>query len=208
MLRAALFTLLAASILAGSLQGQRTGATFHGNAAGVPARSSSIGPRGFPNRVFPRRGMFPSRFQHRQDGAGSIFVPYFPYDEPFGYEQPYAEAVSNEPVAPVGILQPDDRQSRAPEPSVPKAQVIEIPAVANSAAAKMLPPTIFILANGERLESRRFVLTASHLSVSIDRQQRTVPLDMLDINATVTANHERGIDLRVPFDRNEISLSF
>ena len=151
--------------------------------------------------------MFPSRFQHRQNGA-SIFVPYFPYDEPFGYEQPYAEAVPNEPVAPTGMLPPDDRQSRAPEPSVPKAQVIEIPAVANSTAAKMLPPTLFILANGERLETRRFVLTASHLSVSIDRQQRTVPLDLLDINATITANHERGIDLRVPLDRNEISLSF
>ncbi len=207
MLRAALFTLLAASMLAGSLQAQRTGATFHGNTAGLPAHSGFVGQRGFTNR-FPRRGMFPSRFQHRQDGASSIFVPYFPYDEPFGYERPYAEAVTNEPGAPAGILQPDDRQSRAPEPSVPKAQVIEIPAVANSTAAKMLPPAIFILANGERVETRRFVLTASHLSISIDRQQRTVPLDMLDINATISANHERGIDLRVPFDRNEISLSF
>jgi hypothetical protein len=206
--RAALFTLLAASILAGSLQAQRTGATFHGNAAGLPARSGFVGQRGFPNRFVPKRGMFPSHFQHRQDGAGSILVPYFPYDQPFGYEQPYAEAVKNEPVSRAGTLQPDDRQSRAPEPSVPKAQIIEIPGVANSTAAKMLPPALFILANGERLETRRFVLTASHLSVSIDRQQRTVPLDMLDINATITANHERGVDLRVPFDRNEISLSF
>jgi hypothetical protein len=41
-----------------------------------------------------------------------------------------------------------------------------------------------------------------------DRQQRTVPLDMLDINATIAANHEHGIDLRIPADRNEISLSF
>ena len=72
----------------------------------------------------------------------------------------------------------------------------------------MLPPTIFILANGERLETRRYVLTASNLSVSIDRQQRTVPRDLLDINATITANHERGIDLRIPVDGNEISLSF
>ena len=57
-------------------------------------------------------------------------------------------------------------------------------------------------------EARRFVLTASNLSVSIDRQQRTVPFDMLDINATISANHERGIDLRIPADRSEISLSF
>jgi hypothetical protein len=102
----------------------------------------------------------------------------------------------------------DERQSQTPEPAVPKAKVIEIPGAANSTATKMLPPTIFILANGERLETRRYVLTASNLSVSIDRQQRTVPRDLLDINAIITANHERGIDLRIPADRNEISLSF
>jgi len=93
------------------------------------------------------------------------------------------------------------------EAPIPKAQVIEIPPVAN-ATAKELPPTIFILANGERLEARRFVLTASLLSVNIDRRQRTVPLDMLDLNATLATNHERGIDLRIPDDRNEISISF
>jgi hypothetical protein len=64
------------------------------------------------------------------------------------------------------------------------------------------------LANGERLETRRFVLTASNLSVSIERQKRTVPIALLDLNATIRANRERGIDLLIPYDRNEISLSF
>ena len=72
----------------------------------------------------------------------------------------------------------------------------------------MLPPTIFILANGERLETRRYVLTVSRLSVNIERRQRTLPLDMLDIDATIAANRERGIDLQIPIDRTEISLSF
>ncbi|MGA7927600.1 MAG: hypothetical protein WCA20_16615 [Candidatus Sulfotelmatobacter sp.] len=52
------------------------------------------------------------------------------------------------------------------------------------------------------------MITASLLSVSIDRRHRTVPLELLDVNATITTNHERGIDLRIPDDRNEISLSF
>jgi hypothetical protein len=52
------------------------------------------------------------------------------------------------------------------------------------------------------------VLTASNLSLSIGRQERTVPLDVLDIDATIAANHVRGIDLRIPESRNEISLSF
>jgi hypothetical protein len=206
--RAALFALLVVASLDGSLPAQRTGASFQGNAAGMPVRSGFVGQRGFSNRSFPRRAIFSSRFHPRPDTVGSIVVPYFfPYDEPFGYEQPGAEMVANGPVPPVVIAQPDDRQSRTPEPPA-KAQVIEFPAAANSTAAKTLPPTIFILADGERLETRRFVLTASSLCVSIGRRQRTIPVDRLDIDATLTANQERGIDLRIPADRNEISLSF
>jgi hypothetical protein len=142
-----------------------------------------------------------SHFHH--NGAGAFYDPYFfPYDEPYGYEQPET-VVTNRP-APAAVVAP----APEPAPSVPKAQVIEIPVAANASAAKMVPPTIFILANGERLETRRYVLTASNLSFSIDRQQRSVPLGLLDLDATITANHERGIDLRIPADRNEISLSF
>jgi len=188
--RAALLTLLVASVLNWSLQAQRAGTAFHGNAARQRVRSGFVGQRGFPNRFFPSGS-------HHRGSFGSYFVPY---DEPFGYEQTNAEDGANGPMAPVVV-------QRTPEPPVPKAQVIEIPGVANP-NAKGLPPTIFILANGERLETRRFVLTASLLSASIDRQQRTIPFDLLDINATITANHERGIDLRIPGDRNEISISF
>ena len=96
---------------------------------------------------------------------------------------------------------------RTPAP-LPKSQFIEIPSAANVPAPKMPPPAVFILASGERLEARRFLLSTSVLSFSVDRQQRTVPLSMLDLGATLNANHERGIDLRIPDDRNEISLSF
>jgi hypothetical protein len=133
---------------------------------------------------------------HRSAATGSGFFPYY---DSFNSEQPEAEAT---PGAPQVVVQ------RTLEPVVPKSQVIEISPAANSAAARLPPPTIFVLANGERLESRRFVLTASLLSVSIERQQRSVPVGQLDINATVAANHERGIDLRIPDDRNEISVGF
>ena len=201
--RAALFALLVASILDGSLQAQRATATFHGNATGLPVRSGFVRQRGSPNAFLP------SRFHLRHDGFGFGFVPYFvPYDEPLGYEQPDAEGVAEGPAPLIVILPSDERQSRTPEPSAPKPQVIEIPGAANSTVPKMLPPTIFILANGERLEIQRFILTVSNLSFSIDRRQRTIPLDLLDINATIAANHERGIDLQIPADRTEISLSF
>jgi len=182
MLRVALATLLAACLLTGCLQAQRTGvhASAGGHRGGTyrPAASQA-----FPHRHTPR------------NGAGSYFLSY---GESFD-NQPDAES-ANVPAPSVVI-------PRAPAPQLPHAQVIEIPVVSAS-PAKELPPAIFILASGERLEARRFVLTASNLSVSIDRQQRTVPLAMLDLNATLAANHGRGIDLRIPDDRNEISLSF
>jgi len=134
---------------------------------------------------------------HRREGFGSSFLPYY---EPSWEEQPEYEEVTSE--------QPQVVTQRTPEPPIPNGQVIEISAGANATPTKALPPTIFILANGERLESRRFVLTADVLSVSIDRQHRSVPLDLLDIRATIAANHDRGIELQIPDDRNEISLSF
>src|SRR5438105_5528154 len=96
--RAALFTLLVASLLNGSLQAQRATATFHGDAARQPVRSGFAGQRGSPNRSLQGRGFVPSGF-HRHDGFDSIFVPYSDwYDGPVGYEQPDAEAVTNRPV--------------------------------------------------------------------------------------------------------------
>ena len=199
--RAALLALLVASLLGGSsLQAQRAAAAFRGSpAARSTLRPSFVGQCGSPNRFISRRSHF------HQNTFGPAF---FPYDEPFGYAQTDTEAVTDWAVPLVVILRPDERRSRMPEPPPTKPLVIEIPGAANSTAARTSPPTIFILANGERLEARRFVLTASNLSVSIERQQRSVPFGMLDVNATITANHERGIDLRIPADRSEISLSF
>jgi hypothetical protein len=195
--RAALFALLVASLLGGSsLQAQRAAAAFRSSSAPRSTlHSSFVGQRGFPNRFISRRSHF------HQNTFGPAF---FPYGEPL-VEEEQSDAEENETSPPSAILQPHERIS---EPRAHKPLVIEVPGAASSAAAKIVPPTVFVLANGERLETRRFMLTASNLSVSIDRQQRTVPFDILDINATINANHERGIDLRIPADRNEICLSF
>jgi hypothetical protein len=101
----------------------------------------------------------------------------------------------------------EDRQGTS-ETAPAKPQLIEIPSIEHSTAAQKALPTISVLANGERLETERFVLTASKLSVTVDRHERTIPADMLDINATIAANRERQINLSIPVDRNEISLSF
>jgi len=195
MLRAALVLLLGGCILPGILQAQRAGAVSRGSAARSGIRSGLIAQRGFPNGFAQRSGLS-ARRSSRDSGSA-----FFPYLWPIEDEGPYPETETAESVPSEVVLRP-------PATPAPKPHLIEVPGAQRLETAKALPPTIFVMTNGERLETRRFLLTASNLSVSIDRRERTVPLEMVDLNATIAANRERGIDLRIPADRNEISISF
>ena len=198
--RAALFTLLAASLLTAPSLAQRGGG---GHAAGGHVSGGhSAAPHGHSGSG-ARHGGFGSRRLERGgwNNYGYGGYPYFFGDD--GYDAQEGDSPVDRPAAPVIVRARDER----PPKPLPPAQVINIPS-AGSSVARSLPPTVFILSNGEKLESDRYVLTANNLSVNVHRSVRTIPLDMLDIDATLAANHDRGIDLRVPNDRNEISLRF
>jgi len=196
--RAALFTLLAATLITPSWAqhggGHGAGGHVSGGHSAAPHGHSGSGARhgGFGSRRLERGGW---------NNYGYGGYPYFFGDDGYDYQE--GDAPVDRPPAPVIMRARDER----PPKPLPPAQVINIPS-AGSSVAKSLPPTVFILSNGEKLESDRYVLTANNLSVSVHRSVRTIPLDMLDIDATLAANHDRGIDLRVPNDRNEISLRF
>jgi hypothetical protein len=149
-------------------------------------------------------GLSPGR-SHRSRNFSSGFVPFW-YDEPFGYEQPDAEAAMNAPL--IVMVQPERQSTGAQEIHPAKPQIIEIPGVAKSASAKSRPPTIFVLTDGERLEARRYTLTAETLYVTVDRQQRAIPLALLELDVTVAANRKRGIELQIPTNSHEISIGF
>jgi hypothetical protein len=101
----------------------------------------------------------------------------------------------------------DESRDREPTPPSP-AQLIEIPNVEMTAVRKPLPATVFILKSGERLEAQRYLLTASSVLLTLQRDQKNIPLQMVDLDATIAANQERGINFRIPSDRNEISVRF
>lgn len=170
------------------------------------------------NNLFPNSGFFGAGPQVRRHGFGKpfhrrgfgeagavIFAPYWPS---FGYEEAYDEAVVTQPAPTVVVVNAEPQRSRAPEAPAAKPQLIEVKDAERPAAREPLPRAVFILTSGERLEPQRFVLTSGRLSVTIGRQQRDIPLTMIDLDATLAANRERGIELRIPADRNEISLSF
>jgi len=195
MWRAASLALLLASSLTPSLEAQRAGAGFRGFAK-VNGQSGRFSQRAFSN------AQFSGQFRHR-DGLGAFLSPYFlPNDESYWWQEPGPEPVGAEP-APEVVYAPFERERLPPD-----AQVIEIPGAANQKEEKPPPPAIFVLIDGERVETERFVLTFSSLSVNVDRRERVIPLEAVDLAATTAANRERGINLRIPADHNEVSLSF
>ena len=70
------------------------------------------------------------------------------------------------------------------------------------------PAAVFILFDGERLESSHYLLTVTSLRLQQGETQHTIPLSAVNLNATITANHKRGIDLKIPKNKSEVMLSF
>jgi hypothetical protein len=64
------------------------------------------------------------------------------------------------------------------------------------------------MANGDRLEAHRYMLTADYLDIEVGQQHRRVPVSQLNVPQTIAANHERGIEIKVPHDASEVTLGF
>jgi len=193
-----LFALLTISILiTAPARGQARGGGFQG---GDGPRISGGGGQGFLNDS--RRGH--TRFRNSE----AIFAPwYYPYWDG-GWELDSAEPPAEGPSPSVIVLQSrEDNRQPAPVPESPK--LIELPDATDAETlSKPDLPTLFVLANGDKLEARRYTLTAESLRLEIGRQQLTIALDKLNVDATITANRERGIDLTFPTDGSQIFLGF
>ena len=87
-------------------------------------------------------------------------------------------------------------------------RLIDAPRGRGAPRLRSLPPTVFVLKNGERLEAHRYTIMAGSLRIDEQGTQRTIPLSVLDLKATITENHKRGIDLKIPRNQNEVLLGF
>ena len=102
----------------------------------------------------------------------------------------------------------DQRPSLPRTPYTVTPKLLEIPKGQSAPPPKSLPPTVFVLSNGERLETHHYTIIAGSLHITAQGSDRTIPLSALDLKATVSANHERGIDLKLPTHPGEISFGF
>ena len=217
---AAALMFLSASL---SLSAQRVGGTYAGGGghAGGGAHANggvhfnggraslSGGFHGGMHNGYHRRNFYPGY------GYGYYWPVYGAYggywDAPWDYtdfgsdDQPSYPEQPSTTQAPIVVMQSSQPNPYVPAPS-PKLQ--EIPQDGPARAAKNLPPALFVLANGERIETDRYMLSAKSLSVDVGRQQRTIPLSDLNIDATLAANQQRGLNLSIPRDSNSIVLGF
>lgn len=76
------------------------------------------------------------------------------------------------------------------------------------APSKPTPPAVFILSNGERIQASDYVLTVDSLRVEQDGNPRTIPMSDVNVDATVAANHQRGVNLKIPTSKSQMMLSF
>lgn len=107
-------------------------------------------------------------------------------------------------------LREDAERSRYEAPPKPPAEpkIINV-SFAGTRPSESVPPAVFVLKNGQKIETTRYVLTADTLSVQrIGEPGQIIPVSELNVAATATANRERGLTFNFPRNRSEIFLGF
>jgi hypothetical protein len=216
------FSILIYLILnAAMLQAQRAGGESRGGAGGGGFHGG-LGRGGNGVEIGPRPGVFPGngfshgfgRFHYRFPYE-TVWLPYWGYWDALDWGWDYVNFPPTQN-APDSYLPPEGQASppviamrgREPAPPVEPPKVLEVPLPKDASAPKQLPPALFVLADGEKFESRRYVVSADSLRIQIGVRQRTIALSALDIDATIAANRERGIDLIIPQEPHSLFLGF
>ncbi len=211
MRRVALFTLLvAALLLAANMQAQRGGGGGMRGGGGRTVTARGGGGRSGTRNGLPgssrARGFHSNNFGNNYAGDNSLLYPLWD-DGPYDEEEAGPPEEYGPPTLPPPMMMAQGSNTRPRRvPAGPK--ITELPVTAGSAASAPLPPAMFILTNGERIESQQYLVTYDQVQLTVDHLPRTIPLSMLDLNATLAADRQRGIDLRIPAGKNEISLGF
>jgi hypothetical protein len=206
-------TLLCIVLASAMLQAQTmSGGMSGGMNGGMSGGARGASPAGNGHGMRPGNGLVGPRVRHHQvPGNGGLWLPYEYWGD--DWEDSGSDYAENQPAddgsqEPVPASRPVVMASRQPiTPPAQSPKLVEIP-LPKDAAATPQAPTLFVLTNGERLESQNYVLTSDWLRVEIGRKQVTIPISSLDLPATIAANRERGIEMNVPRDHSSVYLSF
>ena len=207
MQRAGLLAFMLLISSAALLQAQRAGGGFGGSGAQISVGRMPGGHGIGANGFFPQRSVLGLR-THRDRGFGAFWLPwYYPeWDDDYLWNLPSYRQPVNTPSPQVIVLENRDPRPTAQPVEPPK--LVELAPSKEAPSTRPQPPALFLLKNGERLESRYYLLTTQSLQIDVGSERRTIPVSVLDLDATVAANHQRGIEVTVPRDRATVLLVF
>ncbi|HKD83445.1 MAG TPA: hypothetical protein VKB58_01765 [Terriglobales bacterium] len=162
---------------------------------------------GYPGYGYPGYGyaaIWPGYYDYWNGGISYDwdYVNFPPNDGGQNYPPEQQAAPSANASQPVVMM-----ASREASPAPQSPKLVEIP-LPKDAVVQAKPPALFVLNSGEQLESRRYVLSVDSLRIEVGRKQRVIPISALNLEATLAANQERGINLAFPQDRSSLFLGF
>ena len=173
---------------------------------GIPASVTSLGPEGF-NSFADIRPLSPPRRNRLGREVGVAPIPLFygvPY-YPVVYLQAESEPVVQRVVQPATATEPQRIivEIRDARPLIePKAKLEAAPAPSPSprveAPEPERVPTVFIFRDGSRKELKDFAITDTELIDLSEGLLKRAPLADLDRAATLKANAEKGVEVRLP----------
>lgn len=149
---------------------------------------------------------------HHNNGTpyGYYYYPYYPsypyYDEPAdsGYAQPAQQAVAEQPEAPAQTIF-ENRPGYKPPPVTNEVAVDTWnpepgqSQATSEAASEPQPTTVLVFRDGHQLEIGNYVIVGNTLyNMSGAYRQYKIQLADLDLDATIKANEDRGVEFKVP----------
>lgn len=159
------------------------------------------------------------RGRNRNNFFGAGFYPWYGgygdyWDDPWANgdygpdDSPNGPGYQPQPSAAPSVIVMQSPERMAPRAPAPSPKLVEVPQDGPATPAKEQPPALFVLQNGQRIESDRYTLSDRAVTVDVGRQQQTIPLSDLNMNETMAANRQRGVDLTFPRDSNSLFISF
>ena len=127
--------------------------------------------------------------------TGWIGPQYFDYPYDSGYDDGTSYSQDSSYTGNGGYAQPDDQGP--PPPYEPPAEPVQPSATAASVPENTEAITLVFRDGRASEQIHNYILSRTTLSV-LDGRHRDIPVDQLDLAATEKANHEAGIDFRLP----------
>jgi hypothetical protein len=219
LVRVAGFGIVLSVAAAAQIHGTRASATsFTGfspfNHPAIPASATSLGPAGFNRGVGFNQGVgfgFKSGFGHARFRLPGQRVGFFPVGIPVAVPIVVAADGYNdiEPERIARTLIPDSQPQkveitivdRREEKREAKPEPAPAPPVGKAEPAPPEPelsPTIIVMSDGSRKELRNYAIMGKDLFDLAENKMFRIPLDSVNVDATVAANAANGKQFRLP----------